>query len=394
MRAAIYSRKSVYSDKSESTENQIALCRAYLAERYPDAKVEIYEDNGFSAKNTDRPQFQKMLRGIENGEIDLVICYRLDRISRSVSDFTGLIDFFMRKNVIFLCVREQFDTSTPMGKAMMYISSVFAQLERETIAERVRDNMIQLARSGRRMGGSPPTGYELIRNAEGKMLLRAEESDRVRMCFSVFLKERSLEKTAQIAGKLTAYGLRGILRNPVYCAMEWEAYRYFRQQGYELNLSLEELRADCGFLAYNRRGEGKTILAAGTHPALIPARDFILTQLFLEIVSVQNDYAALSGLLICAECGNKMSAQKYRKGYRYRCKVCGRSFRGESADEVIESLLKRNGIHAKNIWEKRIYVRILLKSALWNGKNLFLHLRKVCTETASGNDRCTEPESL
>lgn len=87
------------------------------------------------------------------------MCYRLDRVSRSVGDFADLIRRLEGWGVAFLCIREKFDTSTPMGKAMMYIASVFAQLERETIAQRVRDNMCLLARTGRWLGGTTPTGF-------------------------------------------------------------------------------------------------------------------------------------------------------------------------------------------------------------------------------------------
>ncbi len=90
---------------------------------------------------------------------DYLVCYRLDRISRNVSDFSALIEELNDRNISFVCIKEEFDTSKPMGKAMMYIASVFAQLERETIAERVRDNMLMLARTGRWLGGTPPLGY-------------------------------------------------------------------------------------------------------------------------------------------------------------------------------------------------------------------------------------------
>ena len=162
MRFYIYSRKSIYTGKGESIENQIELCRSYISSKYPcdpDPHIKIYEDEGFSGKNTERPQFQKMLCDIQLDPPDFIVCYRLDRISRSVSDFSTFIEKLNRLSISFLCIKEEFDTSRPMGKAMMYIASVFSQLERETIAERVRDNMLLLARSGRWLGGTPPTGY-------------------------------------------------------------------------------------------------------------------------------------------------------------------------------------------------------------------------------------------
>ena len=155
----IYSRKSIYTGKGESIENQIELCRSYISSKYPcdpDPHIKIYEDEGFSGKNTERPQFEKMLCDIQLGPARFRnrLRDRLDRISRSVSDFSTFIEKLNRLGISFLCIKEEFDTSRPMGKAMMYIASVFSQLERETIAERVRDNMLLLARSG--CGGAAP----------------------------------------------------------------------------------------------------------------------------------------------------------------------------------------------------------------------------------------------
>ena len=137
MKFFIYSRKSVYTGKGESIENQIEMCKQYIHTKFSDvsdADIVIYEDEGFSAKNTDRPQFQQMLRDIKLKKPDFVVCYRLDRISRNVSDFSSLIEDLNARDISFVCIKEEFDTSKPMGKAMMYIASVFAQLERETIS--------------------------------------------------------------------------------------------------------------------------------------------------------------------------------------------------------------------------------------------------------------------
>ena len=163
MKVAIYSRKSLFTGKGESVENQIEMCKDYIKFSLPDVKndeIFIYEDEGFSAKNLNRPQFQKMMKDLETNKFDYIICYRLDRLSRNVSDFSGLIELLEKKGVNLICIKEHFDTSSPMGRAMMYITSVFAQLERETLAERVKDNMHMLARTGRWLGGTTPTGYQ------------------------------------------------------------------------------------------------------------------------------------------------------------------------------------------------------------------------------------------
>ena len=159
---AIYSRKSRFTGKGESIGNQVELCRAYLRATYGEDYAEtaiIFEDEGFSGGNLNRPDFQRMMKAARKHQFRAVVVYRLDRISRNIGDFSALIQELGQLGIDFISIRESFDTSSPMGRAMMYIASVFSQLERETIAERIRDNMRELAKTGRWLGGNPPTGY-------------------------------------------------------------------------------------------------------------------------------------------------------------------------------------------------------------------------------------------
>ena len=162
MIAAIYSRKSKYSTAGDSIDNQIQLCKEYAQNQLKDKNITdfiIYEDEGFTGGNINRPEYKKMMLDAKNKKFDILICYRLDRVSRSVSDFSSTLDNLQKNDIDFVSIREQFDTSSPMGRAMIYIASVFAQLERETIAERIRDNMYELAKTGRWLGGTPPYGF-------------------------------------------------------------------------------------------------------------------------------------------------------------------------------------------------------------------------------------------
>ena len=148
----IYSRKSRFTGKGESIGNQTELCREYIKFHFGEEALEetfLYEDEGFSGGNLKRPGFQRMMAFVRKGGCRAIVVYRLDRISRNISDFAGLIEELSALGTAFISIREQFDTGTPMGRAMMYIASVFSQLERETIAERIRDNMRELARTGR-----------------------------------------------------------------------------------------------------------------------------------------------------------------------------------------------------------------------------------------------------
>ena len=159
MNIAIYARQSKFSESGESIENQVKLCKEY-ANKLGYTNINIYKDEGFSGGNINRPEFKQLLEDAKNKEFNCLICYKLDRISRNISDFSKLIDNLNNLNISFISIKEQFDTSTPMGRAMMFISSVFAQLERETIAERIKDNMYELARNGYWLGGNAPLGFK------------------------------------------------------------------------------------------------------------------------------------------------------------------------------------------------------------------------------------------
>ena len=251
MKIAIYSRKSRFSESGESVENQIQLCKEYIEKHFDNIeKFYIYEDEGFSGGNTDRPQFQLMLKDAKNKKFDVLVCYRLDRVSRNIADFSNLIEELQRHDISFISIKEQFDTSTPLGRAMMYIASVFAQLERETIAERIRDNMHQLAKTGRWLGGTTPLGFDsepityIDHEGKQKKMYKLSpikgELEIVKLIFDKYLEFQSLSQLEVFClqnniktrkgkdfGKIT---LRRILTNPVYCKADIDAYNYFYEK--------------------------------------------------------------------------------------------------------------------------------------------------------------------
>lgn len=247
---AIYSRKSKFTGKGESIENQIELCRQYIRVSNGDEaadRVLIYEDEGFSGGNLERPQFKRMMSDAKDGKLSAIVVYRLDRISRNIGDFAGLIESLNDRKISFVSIKEQFDTNSPLGRAMMYIASVFSQLERETIAERIRDNMHELAKSGRWLGGTTPTGYgsEQVQRmtVDGKVRkacklnLIPEEAELVRLIYAKFLETRSITKTDAFLlqhgyttknGKnFTRFAIKGILTNPVYAKADSAVWAYF-----------------------------------------------------------------------------------------------------------------------------------------------------------------------
>ena len=141
---AIYARQSVDKKDSISIESQIEFCKYELK----GGNCKEYKDKGYSGKNTERPQFQQLMQDIESGLVRKVVVYKLDRISRSILDFAKMMDFFQKYEVEFVSSTEKFDTSTPMGRAMLNICIVFAQLEREACEPRLPRSRETAAKHG------------------------------------------------------------------------------------------------------------------------------------------------------------------------------------------------------------------------------------------------------
>ena len=273
---AIYSRKSKFTGKGESIENQIEICRQYIRTDYPDVQesdILIYEDEGFSGGNTNRPRFKEMMTKVKANEIRAVVCYRLDRISRNVADFSQIYQIFGDMNVSFLSVSEKYDTSSPAGRAMLGMCTVFAQMERETIAERIKDNMQELAKSGRWLGGITPTGYKSTPVVESvtidgkahkahKLDIIPDEADLVKSIFKKFLETNSLTKTETYLiqhhiksknGKaFSRFTVKAILSNPVYMIADEDAWNYFESNEIEIYAEKKSFDGCHGVIAYSK----------------------------------------------------------------------------------------------------------------------------------------------
>lgn len=370
---AIYSRKSKFTGKGESIGNQIELCKEYIQTHYteiPQDHILVYEDEGFSGGNLNRPDLKKMMEAARQRRFKAIIVYRLDRISRNISDFSSLIEELSRLDIAFISIREQFDTGTPMGRAMMYIASVFSQLERETIAERIRDNMHELAKTGRWLGGTTPTGYasESVQKVtiDGKakkackLKLIPEEAEIVRLIYSLYIEHDSLTSVeAELIKRglktknnklFTRFSIKSILQNPVYMIADVNAYDFFIKENADLNSAKDEFDGVHGMMVYNRtrqeKGKAVTYLppdewiaAVGLHPGIIPGKTWISVQDSLNrnkckaYRKPRNNEALLTGLLYCV-CGSRMypkiSKRKTADGkpiYTYVCKLKERSKR-------------------------------------------------------------------
>ena len=342
----IYSRKSKFTGKGESIENQIEMCRQFIAAHHSQEEADaalVYEDEGFSGGTLERPQFKKMMEDSRSMEFAAIVVYRLDRISRNIGDFAKLIEDLGERKIGFISIKEQFDTTSPMGRAMMYIASVFSQLERETIAERIRDNMHELAKTGRWLGGTTPTGYasESVSNVsvDGKvrkackLKIIPDEINLVKTIFDKFLETGSLTKTDQFLlegqyltkrGKpFTRFAIKGILSNPVYMIADEDAYKYLTDNEVDLFSEKDDFDGKHGIMAYNRtlQRPGKAnqekpmkewIVSVGKHDGAIPGAKWVRVQNILALNRAKSyrkprsNVALLSGLLFCGRCGDYM----------------------------------------------------------------------------------------
>ena len=361
---AIYSRKSRFTGTGESIGNQIEFCRNYIRSHFGEeeaASALVYEDEGYSGKNTERPQFRKMMRDAAAGNIEAVVVYRLDRVSRNIGDFAALIEKLNEKNVAFLSVREQFETASPMGRAMMYIASVFSQLERETIAERIRDNLQELAKTGRWLGGITPLGFcsrkKDVSDKDGKRYRHfyletvPGEIEIVRQIFQWTIVSKSVLETVDLlrihhcqtrrGEAFSRLAVRNILSNPVYMKADEEAYRYLIENGCRVSMGKECFDGSHGIMIYNRteQQKGKThrirpmnewIGAVGEHEGIIFAKEWIEIQRILRQPTAkgqkrERNNGLLAGKVICGCCGASMrvklrvGSNSERRSYYYLC---------------------------------------------------------------------------
>ncbi len=240
---SIYTRQSVDKMDSISIESQLEYCK-YETRGNP---YKSYSDKGYSGKNTNRPAFEEMLEDIKQGKISRVIVYKLDRISRSILDFANMMEVFAEHNVEFVSSTERFDTSTPIGRAMLNICIVFAQLERETIQKRVADAYYSRSKRGFYMGGRIPYGFEKVKTEidgikTSKYVPIPEEAEQIRLMYSLYADEdNSLGDIIAYFNKNGIKHLRGgmwsvgriseMLRNPIYVMADADVYDFFKSQG-------------------------------------------------------------------------------------------------------------------------------------------------------------------
>lgn len=335
----IYARQSIDKKDSISIESQIDFCKR---ECLPNDQVIIYKDKGFSGKNIKRPQFEKMLDDVQNGKLTKIVVYRLDRFSRSINDFSQIWSKLEEKHVEFISVNEKFDTSSPMGKAMLYIIMVFAQLERETIAERVRDNYYQRVKAGSWPGGPAPYGYKNTSfiNENGKCERTLEIDEAMEVVKSIFNDYANGESSlGSIAKRLTEekiecanrkswdnVALSRILHNPVYTKADDNIYFYYQGKGVKIAQSIQEFDgSNAAYVVGKRTASSRKytdlkdhVLSLANFKGSIDSNVWLQCQYKLERNSqIKNTGSGknswLSGYIKCGKCGYAISIKKGHK---------------------------------------------------------------------------------
>lgn len=394
IRIAIYARKSVFRDNSDSTKSQLEMCSERCKMLFPGCVITYYEDEGFSGANTNRPDFKRMMYDLRLGKIDMVYCYKLDRVSRSLKDFVNFYSELQDYDAEFGCLRDQIDTTTAIGRAMMYIISIFAEIERENTRERVIDGMLQLAKLGCWTGGpKTPPGYDaapiVINGKKHKMLVPDEDNSKLLNTIQTLsLSGKSSYNIQTILKKqgikTSATTIQRALSSPYNCTADEYSLLYFKSKGCKIVNSLENNEqmwdGTHGIMVYNRRkGANKMnpssewIVCVGRHKPLTDSRKWIKIQdCFVPSNFVKQrkyDTGLLRGIIKCGRCGyamgidnKKRNAEKIDSYYkcnnrnRFGLEVCDcKAVKTEVLDRAVIDVFKSISLDKKLI-DKYKYV--------------------------------------
>ena len=208
VRCAIYTRKSSeegLEQEFNSLQAQREACEAFITSQRHEGWVclpKAYADGGFSGATTDRPALQRLLADIAAGRVDIVVVYKIDRLTRSLTDFAKIVEIFDARGASFVSVTQQFNTTTSMGRLTLNILLSFAQFEREVIGERIRDKIAASKKKGMWMGGIPPLGY---RAQDRKLVIAEGEAEIVR---AIFRRYAELASVRLLKAELEARGIK------------------------------------------------------------------------------------------------------------------------------------------------------------------------------------------
>ena len=319
LRCAVYTRKSSEEGLEQdfnSLHAQREACEAYVASQKIEGWTLVpdrYDDGGFSGGTLERPALQRLLRDVEARRVDVVVVYKIDRLSRSLFDFAKLVEVFDRSDVTFVSVTQHFNTTTSMGRLTLNILLSFAQFEREVTGERIRDKFAASRRKGMWMGGNPPLGYDIV---DRRLVANEAERRLVLDVFEGFVRTRSATRLVRELREQGAVGKR------------WTSTR-----GNDIGGRLLDKGSVYRVLT-NRVYLGEAVHKGqsypGEHDAIVPEDLWAKAQAIMTTsprvranATRRQTPAPLKGLMRCAHCEAAMSPTQTRKGGRlYRYYTC------------------------------------------------------------------------
>ena len=362
IRCAVYTRKSC-EDGLEQEFNSLDAQRL-AGENYIASQIhenwrlisKHYDDGGFSGGNLNRPALKELFADIEAGLVDMVVVYKIDRLSRSLFDFSKIVELFEKHNVSFVSVTQSFNTSTSSGKLMLNILLSFAQFEREMTGERIRDKFASSLKKGLWMGGHPPLGYDVENR---KLVINEEDAKLIRLIFEKFLKTESYFEIAHALNNAGIKTKRGGLFSPQH------VQRILKNPYYK------------GCVTH------KGNVYPGEHEAIIEEETWDKVQEIFKSKSIPGRRqkqsripSFLSGLIKCSACGCRMKQTlSHKKSLRYRYYTCYNHIKFKSCSAP------RSSFPAESIEQQVIseIVRIL------KSPEVVMHLNRLAEENKKIN---------
>lgn len=338
MAIVLYARKSVERENSISCETQLDYCKSMIKPDERDEKILSFVDNGFSGGNINRNGFQKMMKLVQQGKVSKIIVYKIDRMSRSLSDFVNILQEFKAHKVEFVSSQESFDTSSPYGELILKILMVFAEFERTSIINRVTQAYAHRSEMGFYMGGRRPYGFELvptvIHNIETKKLNPIpSEVEQLRYIFEIYAQEnvslRRLLNILVIEDKKPLNGsdwstakLSTLLKNPIYVKADSDVYDYYDRHGVQMITDMSMYTGEYGAQLYGHTkhkpddpdwSDMKLVLLS--HSGIVDSAIWLKCQRKLEknkqiTNSYSNQTSWISGKVVCEKCGYTMTTIK------------------------------------------------------------------------------------
>src|SRR5712692_10507776 len=329
-RCAIYTRKSSeegLEQEFNSLQAQSEACEAYIRSQRHEGWILArtrYDDGGFSGGNMERPALQRLLADIQGGRIDIIVVYKVDRLTRSLADFARLVEIFDAQGVSFVSVTQQFNTTSSMGRLTLNVLLSFAQFEREVTGERIRDKIAASKKKGMWMGGNVPLGYDA---SERTLVINPAEAETVRCIFALYRELGCVRRVKEEADRLRLSTKRGTTASGI----ERGGKPFSRGHIYRLLSNLIYI----GEIAH------KGQLYPAQHPALIDAETWAAVRDRLATNATNHRRKAgaaepslLAGVLVDARGERLTPSHAVKKGRRYRYYVSAALITEAGTDRV------------------------------------------------------------